>query len=223
MWQRDALDNGLPGSFPLLERHLARLRASSGFFSFPFPARYIRETLTALSMELRSRCEEEGKGIGAGDRFKVRCTLDASGSFTVNDVSRLPELPTPVQIDISLERVDPEDRFLYHKTSRRELFNSERRRLQAAGLFETLFLNTSGEVTQGTISNLFVDVGTGQLLTPALSCGLLPGVLRQELLDDGRAIEAVLTEKDLLNADALYIGNSVRGLMEARLTGCRAG
>jgi len=78
-------------------------------------------------------------------------------------------------------------------------------------------LNNRGEITQGTITNLFVDSGEGQLLTPALRCGLLPGVLRQKMLKEGRAREEILGLDDILGAKALFVGNSVRGLLRARL------
>ena len=58
---------------------------------------------------------------------------------------------------------------------------------------EVILLNERGEVCEGTITNVFADVGDGVLVTPALACGLLPGVLRGELLDEGRASEAVLS------------------------------
>ena len=63
-----------------------------------------------------------------------------------------------------------------------------------------------------------VDAGDGgPLLTPPLSCGLLAGVLRGEMLETGKAAEAVLTVEDLQAAKALFVGNSLRGLIRARL------
>ena len=84
---------------------------------------------------------------------------------------------------------------------------------------EVILLNERGEVCEGTITNVFVDIGDGVLVTPALACGLLPGVLRGELLDAGRAREAVLSPADLMDAKALFVGNSLRGLIPARLAG----
>ena len=75
-----------------------------------------------------------------------------------------------------------------------------------------------GELTEGTRTNLFIEID-GRLFTPALTCGLLPGTLRDELLDLPRAAasEAVLVPQDLLDADRIYLGNSVRGLVRAEL------
>jgi 4-amino-4-deoxychorismate lyase len=84
-----------------------------------------------------------------------------------------------------------------------------------AGVDEAIFANRRGEICEGTISNLFFDMGSG-LRTPPLACGLLPGVLRAELLETGRAREAVLTLADLGSA-RLWCGNALRGLIPARL------
>jgi para-aminobenzoate synthetase/4-amino-4-deoxychorismate lyase len=53
------------------------------------------------------------------------------------------------------------------------------------------------------------------LLTPPLSLGLLPGVLRAELIEKGRAVESHLRPADL--AQGFFLGNSLRGLVPARL------
>ena len=92
------------------------------------------------------------------------------------------------------------------------------RQKAATGCDEVIFLNKKGELTEGTRTNLFLELD-GRLFTPALASGLLPGTLREELLDLPRAAasEAVLTPADLLRADRIYLGNSVRGLVRAEL------
>ena len=111
-------------------------------------------------------------------------------------------------------RVDSADPLLYHKTTRRELFDGERHR--HPGCADVIFLNERGEVTEGSYNNLVISLH-GRLLTPTLECGLLPGVLRAELLATGIVREAVLTPADLEAADAIWLINSVRGWRECRL------
>jgi len=77
-----------------------------------------------------------------------------------------------------------------------------------------LFLNQRGEIAEASASNVFANVG-GTLVTPPLSCGALDGCLRQELIEGGDCVERVLRLEDLERADALYFGNSVRGLVRA--------
>jgi 4-amino-4-deoxychorismate lyase len=62
-----------------------------------------------------------------------------------------------------------------------------------------------------------VEFGDGVLVTPPLGCGLLAGVLREELIDRGRAVEGVMTPETLGSARAIFMGNSLRGLIPARL------
>ena len=107
------------------------------------------------------------------------------------------------------EPLDAGDPWLGYKTTRRALYDRARAALPE-GVDEWLFLNQAGEVCEGTITNLFTET-----LTPALSSGLLPGVLRAELLGQGWR-EAVLRPGDLEGA-RLFMGNSLRGLIEARL------
>ncbi|MFD2839401.1 aminotransferase class IV [Populibacterium corticicola] len=52
----------------------------------------------------------------------------------------------------------------------------------AVGATEALLFNTSGDVAEGTMTNVVVDLGDG-LVTPALSSGCLPGVTRRLVLD----------------------------------------
>ena len=80
---------------------------------------------------------------------------------------------------------------------------------------EVILLNEEALVCEGSITNIFLP-RDGLLLTPPLSCGLLPGVLRQSLLESGAATEERLTLHDLRSADSFYVGNSLRGLISAR-------
>ena len=103
-----------------------------------------------------------------------------------------------------------------HKTTARALYDSELARVTALGHFDALFMNEKGELTEGARSNLFIEKD-GQLLTPHLDAGLLNGVLRQRLLRTGKAVEMRLGPDDRLSADALFMGNGLRGLLRVRL------
>jgi branched-subunit amino acid aminotransferase/4-amino-4-deoxychorismate lyase len=81
-------------------------------------------------------------------------------------------------------------------------------------LDEVIFVNQAGFVSEGTITNVFVKKD-GILLTPPIFDGVLPGILRSELLDDGRAKEAQLRWADIVSAEAVLVGNSLRGLIRA--------
>ena len=185
--------------YALLARHLDRMADSAGYFGLPFD----REAVLALL---------EGQSFPA-DLMRVRLTLDASGP----DVTSVPLPPNPdvFRFAIAPERLDSQSLWLAHKTTNRAFYDEPRQRAHAElGVDEVLFCNERGELTEGSITNLFVERG-GILLTPPLSSGLLPGTLRAELLASGKAAEQVLTLADLETAEAIWLGNSVRGLLRA--------
>ncbi len=194
--------------FHLLERHLARLQASAHHFGYPFS----REAVIAA-------LEAQAAAIAAPVAL-VRLLLAEDGAITVTSTEiTLPTKDTVWRFVISDQRVDEKDPLFYHKTTRRQFYDKEMERQKAlTGCDEVVFLNQRGELTEGTRTTLFLEQD-GRLFTPALACGLLPGTLREELLDLPRAAasEAVLTPADLARADRLYLGNSVRGLIRAEL------
>jgi len=104
--------------------------------------------------------------------------------------------------------VDSGDAGLYHKSTRREPY--ARRAAARPDCGDVLLVNERGEVTESTIANVVVEI-TGRRWTPPLACGLLPGVLRAELLHTGEVEERVLTMEDVRGADALWLVSSLRG------------
>jgi para-aminobenzoate synthetase/4-amino-4-deoxychorismate lyase len=193
--------------FYLLERHLSRLQSSAAHFAYPYDRDEVVGALEAGVREL------------TGGVHLVRLLLAEDGALTVTSTPiELPSKDTVWTFAISDQRMDDKDPLFFHKTTRREFFDRELERQKAlTGCDEVIFLNKRGELTEGTRTNLFVELA-GRLFTPALACGLLPGTLREELLDLPRAAasEAVLTADDLSAADRIYLGNSVRGLVRAR-------
>jgi len=192
------------GGFVLFERHIERLATSARYFAFAYDEAEVRQALADVV-------------AGKTERQRVRLLLTEDGKVTVTTTA-LPLIDhnAVMNFAISSTRVDSADLFLFHKTTRRELFDGERQRYSMRfGTDEVVYLNERGEVTEGSFTTVFVERG-GELLTPALSSGLLPGTLRAELLASKRAREAVLTLADLDGADAIYLGNSVRGLMRAK-------
>jgi len=183
------------GDYPRLERHLARLAASADYFGFRCDLSALRAALAAV-------------GRGMRGAHKVRLLLARDGTFGLDGEPLAKGLGRPLRVAPATIPVDSRDWSRYHKTERRELLDDERRRRPEAD--EVLFVNERGELTEGSCHNLVLRL-EGRLLTPALSCGLLPGVLRAELLERGVIAEAVLTLADLRRADGLWLINSVRG------------
>ncbi len=190
--------------FYLLERHLGRLESSARFFGIPCDIGAVRALLA-------------GCARGLSGKQRIRLLLDQGGGTSATATAiTLPDPPPVVRYAFASRPVDSQDRHRYHKTTRREILDEERERLTAeTGCDEVLFVNQRGELTEGSYCNIFVEKD-GWLLTPPLSCGLLDGTLRRELLETGGHVEErVLYPRDLDDADAVWLGNSVRGLQPA--------
>lgn len=190
-----------PGQgFVRKDRHLARMARTAAAFGLPFNPDSATAALDGALGDTPLRC---------------RLTLDASGAFELT-TGVLASNPPVWRITLSDQRLASNDLWLRHKTSRRALYDDTRAAL-TDGIDEVLFLNELDELCEGTISNLFVEKQDGRILTPALSSGLLPGILREELLEKEKVSEAVLTLSDLKNAQTAYMGNSLRGLIPVEL------
>ena len=194
-----------PGEgFVRLDRHLARLEASANALAFAFD----EEAINAMLAEV------------TGDRtpLRVRLTLAGDGFASTTIAPFEPLKDNAIwTLRIAKTSLSSADLLLRHKTTRRENYEAARVEFSREQADEVLLLNERGEVCEGTITNVFLDVGEPVLVTPSLACGLLPGVLRGSLLDQKTAREAVVTEADLRGARAVFVGNSLRGLIKARL------
>lgn len=187
----------------LLGPHIARLRNSCGYFSVHLDLRKLKADLKNLEKEM------------SGGKWRVRILVNQRGEISA-EKEPLEKIKAPVKVKISSHRVNSNNVFLYHKTTHRDLYDKERTTAQREGFFEVIFLNTNGEVTEGAVTNIFVSK-KGKLYTPPVKCGLLQGVLRERLLREGKAEEKIIYLKDILDADKVYVGNSVRGLLEAKV------
>ena len=185
------------------ERHLARLAASAAYFGFNFDGAGLRARLDAA-------CATLGEG-----EHRLRLGLRAGGATQIQSAPIVP-LTEPVRMLLASEPTNAADLFLRHKSSVRARYDAAWRGAEAEGAFDTLFFNERGELTEGGRSNVFVKVD-GRWLTPALDCGVLPGVMRAVLLDDPAwdASEAVITRAMLARADAVMVCNALRGPLMA--------
>ncbi|MBO9449087.1 aminotransferase class IV family protein [Tropicibacter sp. R16_0] len=190
-----------PGQgFVRLDRHLDRMARTAQAFGFSFDRAAALHRVSELPDNRPLRC---------------RLTLDGQGNFDLTTGPLGPNTPL-WRLAIARQRLASNDPWLRHKTTRRALYDQARKDLPD-GVDELLFLNERDEVCEGTITNLFVETTEG-LMTPPVSSGLLPGVLREELLASGAVQEQVLPLKSLRDAQSLFVGNSLRGLIKAELT-----
>ena len=178
-------------------RHLARLDAGCaalGISRLPGEAEALLDAVTGPTA------------------LRLRLTVGLDGRAELTQAP-LPAAKPLWRVAIAPARVNSASPWLRLKTTERALYDTARAALPE-GVDELIFLNERGEIAEGTITNLFVACGDG-LLTPPLAAGCLPGVLRAELLAEGRAREATLHPEDL--REGLFLGNALRGLIPATL------
>jgi len=199
--------------FWLLAEHLERLQESARHLLFPCdPAAVLARLEEAASRFAKTPMRVRLTLAKDGELHLAASECAAPGQFRLG-APRLPRGELP-RVRFSGRQTDPASPFLYHKTTLRELYDRERQLATEQGYYEVLFTNTRGEVTEGSISNLFVETN-GRLLTPPIDSGLLNGVLRRHLFKHPPLPieERTLTREDLRGAEAVYVGNSVRGLV----------
>ncbi|MFY8117134.1 MAG: chorismate-binding protein [Roseateles sp.] len=193
------------GTYARLELHLARLQRCARHFGLRWCGDCVRAYLDKLA-------REHGEGL-----WRVRLTLSRAGKL---DSQVLPLAPTPEPVHLALAprpiaSQGAAAEFIQHKTTRRELYEA----LAAdkpAQAFDLILWNEAGELTEGSFGNIALEI-EGQWLTPRAQAGLLPGVMREQLLAEGRIREAHLSREDLARASRLAFFNSLRGWLDAEL------
>ena len=210
----------------LLDLHLDRLAESARYFFYALELEKVKECLSDLANNFL--------GASPVKSWRVRLTLARDGEFELTHTElagySLPSVdPESIikqktgknlpKVVFSSRKTDSNSPYLFHKTTQRGLYDDERAGfVDSKGYYEVLFVNEKGEVTEGSYTNIFVRK-EGKLITPPVTCGLLPGVLRKYLLQKypERVGEATMTKKDIEQAEAVYVGNSVRGLVRVKL------
>lgn len=196
------------GNYPFLELHLDRLTDSADYFGFVCDRDAVRVEMEKYAQQFADLSPR-----------RVRLLLDAEGRIEITEqiLAGSCDPQGIARVRIAAERTDPADAMLYHKTTHRPLYGRAFEQAAREGFDDVLFLNLRGEVTEGAISNIFIEKDR-RWSTPPIECGLLAGVYRRHLLSTRPEIEErVLTLDDLHHADVVYLTNAVRGLRRAEI------
>jgi para-aminobenzoate synthetase / 4-amino-4-deoxychorismate lyase len=186
----------------LLENHLRRLLDSAEYFGY-----------AAYPETIRRLLEQQASGFSAG-RQRVRLLIGADGDVAI-EAAPLPEdTAEPLRLGVAREPVNSSDMFLYNKTTRRQVYEAARESVPDCD--DVLLYNERGELTESTIANLVLEID-GNLVTPPVASGLLPGTYREILLGQATIREQVLHFDDLRRCSKIYLINSVRKWREAVL------
>ena len=187
--------------YVLLEPHIQRLADSAEYFGVPISATRIRNALVDAV-------------AGAQAERRVRLLVARDG--TPRTESQPHEAwPEPVPVALALAPVDPDDRFLFHKTTNRGVY--EQAKASRPGYRDVILWNSRGELTETTMANLVLELD-GALVTPPVSSGLLPGTYRAEMLARGQVVERVVRVEELRRATRVWLVNSVQGQRVAQVS-----
>ncbi|WHA41685.1 aminotransferase class IV family protein [Agrobacterium larrymoorei] len=189
--------------FQRLEQHLRRLLRSADALGFRAPQDPAKLLNTAVS---------------GTEPMTVRVVMNYKGELDVSAEPYTPLAPNAVwRVKIAEKtRLDSSDTFYRHKSSRREPYEAARAEFSEKQADEVLLLNERGEICEGSSTSIFVEGPEGQLLTPPLDSGILPGVLRADLIRERKARGQALKPEDL-KGKKIFVGNSLRGLVAAEL------
>lgn len=203
--------------FSLIET--MRWEPANGFLRLDQHMRRLSRSADALGFRQPMGAQEALKEAAKGDEpLRIRLVMNYRGRVEVTATPFQPVAKDTVwRVQVAQKtRLKSEDTLYRHKTTRREPYEAARAEFPADSVDEVLLLNERGELCEGTFTNIFIEGPDGMLLTPPLSSGLLPGILRADLIRERRARNEVLKPKDLANR-ALFVGNSLRGLIRAEL------
>ena len=198
------------GRWWMLEAHLARLQRTAWHFGYRFDGAAVHAALAAT------------RTAHPTGSHRVRLIAGPDGR-TRAEAHPLPATPAVAQLRLATGPIDGDSEFVRFKTTRREAYAAfvPTEADRAAGVFDTLLHNRAGELTETTFGNVALRIG-GAWLTPAAACGLLPGVYREALLEEGRLREARLPLDAIRAAEACAFLNSVRGWVPVDLDALRA-
>src|SRR6266566_8845995 len=178
------------GRLPWLERHVARLRASSVALGLPLPPDDLSDLLRSI--------------VAAGDRV-VRLELrDGRPEIATRDVS--PWRSPAIVVSDEVHRGYP------NKTTQREHFGRALANAKRSGADDALLFTAQGEIAEGTAWSLFWWDGD-TLCTPAADLGILPGIARGRIMELAE-VQEVRAPMTALAGRSLFLANAVQGIVE---------
>ncbi|WP_036074519.1 aminodeoxychorismate synthase component I [Leptospira noguchii] len=191
------------GIFYFQKEHLQRIKNSAKKFGFPFSE---QEWISCLK-KVSTNCPSSGS-------YRVKISLNSFGKFTY-EFQILENFQKKGTLVVCNVLIDSTSEFRKHKTNLREIYDREGKRSREAGHLDILFLNEKKEITEGSISNIFVKIGDSYF-TPPVSSGLLPGIFRNRLLKRKGFYEKTFSLEDLFRSDSVFLCNSLRGILRVK-------
>ena len=191
--------------YVLLEQHLLRMHNSASYFSWSLDRKRIKQHL------------ESAQSTFPKTDQRVRVQVSKSGNIIIDNADLI-DLPTPYLVKVADKSVHSKNFFLYHKTTYRSIYEHAYQNARATlpSCDDVLLYNEKGELTESCRANILVQ-SADDWITPPISCGLLNGIGRQQLIAQGKATEAIVNRAQLSAAKSIWLVNSVRGCWRVSL------
>lgn len=188
------------GKIENLTAHIKRLENSAKYFGFNYN---LENILTKINQTKSS------------DRLRIRLAINQLGIISLK-TSKIEPIASN-KICLSDITIDCDNIFLNHKTSKREIYNSEYQKYSELGFLDVIFTNKEGFVTEGSRHNIFIQNQQLEFITPPIKDGLLPGTMRETVINSHNVTVKSITIDDLTNAKAIFLSNAINGLVEVTL------
>lgn len=205
-----AVENGFPQFLP---QHYKRLLLALKFLNLNIDFSKIEEK---VNMNLAQKEMQEGRKV-------LKITVSEENIFvtTRTNTYQKEDYEKGFATAISNVRRNETSPFTYHKTLNYGDCIMEKRRAKEMGIQEPIFLNTRGEIAEGATTNVFF-VKDEQIVAPPLSCGMLPGIIREYLYDAYTIKEQIILPEDIGEFDEMFLTNSLLGIMPVARLGIHA-
>ena len=199
-----AVENGMP---QFLSQHYRRLLSALEFLNLTVDFHKIEEkvnlALTGKEMQkgrkvLKITVSEKNILVTTRNNNYQKCDYEKGFVTALSNVRRNETSP-----------------FTYHKTLNYGDCILEKRHAKEMGIQEPVFLNTKGQIAEGATTNVFF-VKNQQLISPPVSCGMLPGIMREYLYSAYPIKEQIIMPEDIEKFDEMFLTNSLLGIMPVR-------
>lgn len=198
------------GKAVLLDKHYERLWRALQFLHLAYSPEEIKEQAEAALAKPEMKSGRKVLKITVSGKNIVVNTRD--NTYSLEDYER------GFRTAYSAVRRNETSPFTYHKTLNYGDCLFEKRRAKEEGIDEPLFLNGKGEICEGATANIFFVKG-GEIITPPVSCGMLPGIMRDYMIERYPVREEIILPSDIEGCGEMFLTNSLLGVMPVRSLG----
>lgn len=147
--------------------------------------------------------------------YKIKFSVSKYGFVSVEETRIFSEKGVK-RVGIADEMLPVKDKFRLYKTTNRDVYNRWYAKATEEGLYDYLFFNEEGYLLEGCINSVVIQEGD-KAFTPPIKLHILPGIMLSKLKKAYKVTEELITKDRLLNADKIYLCNSVRGAHVVKL------